>query len=90
MRKTYFSFSAMEKTGNNRANGTDRVDGLTDEKLLKSLQQLVFASPLYGVYINPDYDEVADKPGDLPSRLPLLAFDNQPTDAPLDLSELNQ
>jgi ABC-type ATPase with predicted acetyltransferase domain len=89
MRKTYFSFSAMEKTGNNRANGTDRVDGLTTEKLLKSLQQLVFASPLYGVYENPDYDMIADSPVKLPARIPLLAFDNQATDTPLDLSKLN-
>ena len=89
MRKFYYDYSSLEKSGNNRANGTSRVDGLTTEKLLKSLQQLVFASPLYGVYVNPDYDESSDTPFELPDRIPVLAFDNQPTDAPLNLLKLN-
>lgn len=88
MRKFYYAFSSMEKSGDNRMNGTKRVNALPVEKLLKNLQQLVFASPLYGVYVNPDYDDAADCPRALPERLPLLAFDNQPTDAPLDLSKL--
>lgn len=88
MRKFYFDFSSMEKSGDNRMNGTRRVDGLTTGKLLKNLQQLVFASPLYGVYVNPDYNDVLDCPLVLPERLPLLAFDNQPVDAPLNLSLL--
>lgn len=88
MRKFYYDFSSMEKSGDNRMNGTKRVDALPVEKLLKNLQQLVFASPLYGVYVNPDYDDDADGPIELPERLPILAFDNQPTDAPLDLSKL--
>lgn len=89
MRKFYYDFSSLEKSGNNRANGTSRVDGLTVEKLLKSLQQLVFASPLYGVYVNPDYDARTDSPIELPTRIPLLAFDNQDCSAPLDLGKLN-
>lgn len=88
MRKFYYDFSSMEKSGDNRMNGTRRVEGLVVEKLLKNLQQLVFASPLYGVYVNPDYDDANDKPRELPERIPLLAFDNQPVDAPLDLSKL--
>jgi hypothetical protein len=88
MRKFYYDFSSLEKSGNNRMNGMTRVEGLTVEKLLKSLQQLVFASPLYGVYENPDYDTVRDCPVELPPRLPILAFDNQPIDAPLNLSAL--
>ncbi len=88
MRKFYYDCSSMEKSGDNRMNGTRRVDGLPVGKLLKNLQQLVFASPLYGVYINPDYDSDADAARPLPGRIPLLAFDNQPTDAPLDLSRL--
>lgn len=86
MRKFYYDFSSMEKSGDNRMNGTRRVDDMEVSKLLKSLQQLVFSSPLYGVYINPDYDIITDLPRDLPSRIPLLAFDNQAVDAPLDLS----
>jgi hypothetical protein len=89
MRKFYYDFSSMEKSGDNRMNGTRRVDALTIGKLLKNLQQLVFASPLYGVYVNPDYDDVADCGVELPERLPLLAFDNQPTDKPLNLSLLH-
>lgn len=88
MRKFYYDFSSMEKSGDNRMNGTRRVDALPVEKLLKNLQQLVFASPLYGVYVNPDYDSAADRAIELPERLPLLAFDNQPQDAPLNLSLL--
>ncbi|MDY7537601.1 hypothetical protein QN372_00410 [Undibacterium sp. RTI2.1] len=80
MRKFYYACSSMEKSGNNRANGTSRVDNMEVGYLLKSLQQLVLASPLYGVFTNPDYEQHA-----LPVRLPLLAFDNQPVDAPLDL-----
>lgn len=86
MRKFYYDFSSMEKSGDNRMNGTKRVDGLPVGKLLKNLQQLVFASPLYGVYVNPDYDDDAEAPVDLPDRIPLLAFDNQAVDAPLNLS----
>lgn len=89
MRKFYYDFSSMEKSGDNRMNGTKRVDALPVEKLLKNLQQLVFASPLYGVYVNPDYDDAADRAIELPERLPILAFDNQPTDAPLNLSLLH-
>jgi hypothetical protein len=89
MRKFYYDFSSMEKSGDNRMNGTRRVDALTIDKLLKNLQQLVFASPLYGVYVNPDYDDVADCGIELPERLPLLAFDNQPVDKPLNLSLLH-
>lgn len=89
MRKFYYDFSSMEKSGDNRMNGTRRVDALPVEKLLKNLQQLVFASPLYGVYVNPDYDSAADRAAELPERLPLLAFDNQPQDAPLNLSLLH-
>ena len=88
MRKFYYDYSSLEKSGNNRMNGTSRVEGLSEEKLLKSLQQLIFASPLYGVYVNPDFNSAIDQSRELPSRISLLAFDNQPLDAPLDLSKL--
>jgi ABC-type ATPase with predicted acetyltransferase domain len=89
MRKFYYDFSSMEKSGDNRMNGTRRVDALPVDKLLKNLQQLVFASPLYGVYVNPDYDDAADRAIELPDRLPILAFDNQPVDVPLNLNLLH-
>ena len=90
MRHFYYSSSSMEKSGDNRMNGTRRVDALTVGKLLKNLQQLVFASPLYGVYENPDYDIAADSSRALPARIPVLAFDNQAVDAPLDLSFITE
>lgn len=85
MRKFYYQCSSMEKSGDNRANGTRRVDAMEVGYLLKSLQQLVLASPLYGVYMNPDYEHA-----DMPERLPLLAYDLQRTDEPLDFSRLKE
>lgn len=84
MRKFYYDFSSMEKSGDNRFNGTSRVEGMEVGYLLKSLQQLVLASPLYGVYVNPDFGVT------LPERIDILAFDNQPVDAPLDLSKVRK
>ena len=85
MRHFYYSCSSMEKSGDNRANGVSRVDAMEVGYLLKSLQQLVLASPLYGLFINPDFDPVAQQPVELPPRLPLIAFDNQPPDVRLDI-----
>lgn len=82
MRKFYYACSSMEKCGNNRFNGTSRVEGMEVGYLLKSLQQLILASPLYGVYENPDFDR------ELPSRISIMAFDNQGVDEPLDLEML--
>lgn len=84
LRRFYYDFSSMEKSGDNRMNGTKRVDAMPVGYLVKSVQQLVLASPLYGVYFNPDFGR------DLPARLPLLAFDTQPVDAPLNFPEIKQ
>lgn len=84
MRKFYYTCSSMEKSGDNRANGTSRVEAMEVGYLLKSLQQLVLASPLYGIFENPDFGQV------LPTRLPLVAFDNQPLTAPLDIVTANK
>lgn len=86
LRKFYFDFSSMEKSGDNRFDAYARIEELDLSKLVKNIQQLVFASPLYGVYMNPD--STAGAALALPPRLPLLAFDNQSTDQPLDLSKL--
>lgn len=84
MRQFYYRYSSMEKSGNNRMNGTSRVDGLTNDKLLKNLQQLVFASPLYGVYENPDALLILDDPKhQIPHRISVMAFDCQETNEPL-------
>lgn len=73
----YYAHSAIEKTGNNRKRGTSKVEQFDFPHVLKQLQQLVFAVPLYGVYENPDCGRK------LPERLPLLAFDRQATNEPL-------
>lgn len=90
MRKFYYNFSSLEKSGNNRTNGMSRVDSLTTEKLLKNLQQLIFASPLYGVYENPDCVSDEQRAIELPARIPILAFDNQALNEPLNLSKLRE
>jgi hypothetical protein len=88
LRAYYYRNSSREKSGNKRFDAAERIEGMEVGWLLKQLQQLVFASPLYGVYLNPDYDVDARAPRELPARIPLLAYDNQPVDAPLDLSKL--
>lgn len=74
MRRFYYAHSALEKTGSSRDTGKDRVANMPVEELVRQLQQLILASPLYGVYRNPDYQRT-----DIPDTLPLLAFDAQPT-----------
>ncbi|MFT4064287.1 hypothetical protein [Paraburkholderia sp.] len=88
MRDFYFRHSSREKSGNKRFGARERIDGYEAGWLIKQVQQLVFASPMYGVYENPDFDTATNTPRELPARIPLLAFDNQPVDAPLDLSAL--
>lgn len=87
MRDFYYACSALEKTGNARFRGEDRRENMEVGYLLKSLQQLVLASPLYGVYLNPDASPVKGE-SMLPARVPIIAFDHQSVDAPLDLSKL--
>lgn len=79
LREFYYKNSAQEKTGANRHNGTSRVDEMPVDDLIKNIQQLAFASPLYGIYENPDFGT------ELPERVPLLAFDNQSVKEPLNL-----
>jgi ABC-type ATPase with predicted acetyltransferase domain len=82
-RTFYRKHSMLENTGkalidNGNGQFSDRrVAGLPVRELIIQLQQMVLASPLYGVYSNPDAGLT------LPGRIPLLAFDNQPIDEPL-------
>ena len=87
MRKFYYACSALEKTGNARFRGVERSETMDVGYLLKSLQQLTLASPLYGVYLNPDASPVKNQ-SMLPARLPVTAFDTQSPDEPLDVSKL--
>lgn len=75
-RDFYYRHSALEKTGNNRDRGQSRVDAMAPRTLIKSLQQVVFASPMYGLWKNPDRGR------EIPQILALTAFDRQkPTEA---------
>lgn len=83
VRQFYRQHSMLENTGkalidNGSGQFSDRrVAGLPVRELILQLQQMILASPLYGVYTNPDAGLI------LPDRVPLLAFDNQLTDEPL-------
>ena len=82
MRAFYYKFSCMEKSGDNRFNRRSRVDSFTIPKLVKSLQQLVFAYPMYGLYLNPD------KGRELPERISIAMYDETPLDQPLDIERI--
>lgn len=76
-RDFYYSVSAQEKTGNNRGKGQDKVDAMPIRSVIKSLQQVTLASPMYGIWKNPE-------PGVLvPERLPLIVFSNQAPTEPI-------
>jgi ABC-type ATPase with predicted acetyltransferase domain len=82
LRAFYYQHSSMEKSGDNRLNGTNRVEQMEIGYLLKQTQQLVFGSTIYAVWQNPDVDRV------LPERIPLSAFDLQGPCEPLRLDLL--
>lgn len=84
MEKFYYKNSAREKTGKNYFLGTSRVEAMSDLNMLHELQTLVFTTPVYSVYTNPDRDR------DMPDRVPLRAYDWQPTDQPLRLDLVEQ
>lgn len=84
IRSFYWDHSAMEKTKKNGAKDVSRVNEMGFYEVLRNLQQLVFASPMYGVYMNPDAGR------DLPERMPLTAFDLQGTREPLNLEALSE
>jgi len=81
VRAFYYRHSALEKTGSARGTGKGRVEKMPTPELVRQLQQMVLASPLYGIYENPDHGR-----RDLPARLPLSAFDAQKPHEPLRLS----
>lgn len=77
----YYKHSALEKTGKSLGGvGEARVAKMSMRDCLHALQQMVLASPLYGIYTNPDAGRA------LPASIPLTAFDRQPTNKPLVLS----
>lgn len=82
MKDFYYRHSAKEKTGSNLNAGTRKVMEKSDTDIIKEIQQLVFATPVYGIYENPDLGR------DLPERLPIKAFDLQLPNEPLRLDLL--
>jgi len=76
-RAFYYRHSHMEKTGVNKDKGTSRVDAMSERDLIRRLQQVTLASPMYGIFKNPD------KGRKLPDALPLTAFDRQAPNEPL-------
>lgn len=76
----YLRNSALENTGATRERGQSRVDALSARDTVKAIQQMSLASPMYGVWKNPDVGR------EIPTTLPLLTFDRQTPNAPLVLS----
>ena len=68
----YFKNSALENTTHGGNMIADRMKTLNIRYLVRGIQQLGLASPMYGVFTNPDW-----KRTDLPAVLPLSAFDRQ-------------
>ena len=67
----YQKNSANENTGAARETADARVAAMTARETIKGIQQMCLASPMYGIFRNPDRGRT------LPDRLPLTAFDNQ-------------
>lgn len=76
-RDWYFRNSALEKTGANRERGEKRVKAMSLREIVKALQQVILAAPMYGIFKNPDVGHA------MPERLPLSAFDWQGPAEPL-------
>lgn len=83
IREFYYKNSAQEKSGDKMHIGMTRVNGMETSYLIKQTQQIVFGATVYAIYQNPDWQAT------LPPRIPVLAFDLQPPDAPLRLDLLH-
>lgn len=87
VRVFYRKHSMLENTGKALIEtdgvkfGDSRVARLPVRELVYQLQQMILASPLYGVYQNPDAGRT------LPAEIPLLAFDEQHWSEPLKYEE---
>ncbi|MBY3231863.1 hypothetical protein [Rhizobium laguerreae] len=67
----YQKNSATENTGAARDGADARVAAMSPRDVIKGIQQMSLASPMYGVFQNPDLGRT------MPERLPLTAFDRQ-------------
>lgn len=90
IREFYYKKSSQEKSGDKRDIGMSRVNGMELGNLIKQTQQVIFGATIYAVFVNPEFDVKNKKCRDLPARIPLLAFDLQAVDQPLNLEKLEQ
>ncbi|MGI1988703.1 hypothetical protein [Shewanella glacialipiscicola] len=67
----YYRHSSKEKTGQNLGKTADDLADMTNENLVRELQQLIFAHTVYALYENPDHGD------SMPGQIPIMAFDNQ-------------
>lgn len=81
MKKFYYRHSSLERTGNGRNVGAQRVERMDNRSLVRAIQQMTLASPMYGVFKNPD------KGRTLPEKLPLSAFYWQKPNEPLKIPD---
>lgn len=72
LREWYFRNSALENTTRGGQQAERRSETMTLRTLVRGIQQIGLASPLYGVWKNPDHGRT-----DIPTQLPLVAFDRQ-------------
>lgn len=77
LREFYYKWSSVEKSGDKMDLGMTRVNSLSMEYVLKQIMQLVFSATVYWIW------SAVDKPGTLPTVMPLLAFDDQGPNEPL-------
>ena len=82
IKKFYFRHSIREKSAVINRIELSRVPSLSFDTVLRELQQLIFATPVYGIWKNPDIGR------ELPESLPLTAFDLQKPNEPLRLDLL--
>ncbi|CDT52778.1 conserved hypothetical protein [Vibrio coralliirubri] len=82
IRDFYYRHSAREKTGSNLNAGQSKVNSMPIGNVVRELQQLIFAAPVYGIFTNPDCNRK------LPERLLISVFDNQPPLEQLNLEKL--
>lgn len=78
LRDWYFRNSALENTTRGGQQAERRAETMTLRTLVRGIQQIGLASPLYGVWKNPDLGRT-----DIPAILPLTAFDRQSPNARL-------
>jgi hypothetical protein len=76
LREFYYRWSSMEKSGDKRALGMTRIDGLEINHVLKEVMQLIFSATVYWIWQKVDTRA-------LPVSMPVLAFDEQGPNEPM-------